>query len=76
VYGAGQLRGGWFGQAKADGTIETFDPTTGNNVAGGSSAAMSGPAAGAVLFAVAKGDTRRVQDFYKGPIAIGIPKTT
>jgi hypothetical protein len=72
VYGAGQLRGGWFGQAKADGTLETWNPTTGAEVAGGSSAAMAAPADGAVLYAVAKGDLRRVQDFYRGPGLDGV----
>lgn len=74
VFGAGQLRAGWFGQAKPDGTIETWNPTTGANVAGGSSAAMAGPAGGAVLFAVAKGDMRRVQDFYRGAGLDGVVK--
>jgi hypothetical protein len=74
VFGAGQLRAGWFGQAKADGSIETWNPTTGAEVAGGSSAAMAGPAGGAVLFAVAKGDLRRVQDFYRGPGLDGVVK--
>jgi len=74
VLGAGQLRAGWFGQAKADGSIETWNPTTGQNMPGGSSAAMAGPAGGAVLFAVAKGDLRRVQDFYRGPGLDGVVK--
>jgi hypothetical protein len=72
VYGAGQLRGGWFGQIKSDGTIETWNPTTGANMPGGVSANMSGPASGAVLFAVSKGDLRRVQDFYRGPGLDGV----
>jgi hypothetical protein len=72
VFGAGQLKAGWFGQAKADGSIETWDPTTGAEIQGGSSAAMAGPAGGAVLFAVAKGDMRRVQDFYRGPTLDGV----
>ena len=72
VFGASQLRAGWFGQMKGDGTVETFDPTTGANVAGGSSAAMAGPAGAAVLYAVAKGDMRRVQDFYRGPAIDGL----
>jgi hypothetical protein len=72
VYGAGQLRGGWFGQALSNGTIETWNPSTGAEVAGGSSAAMAGPAGGAVLYAVAKGDMRRVQDFYRGAALDGV----
>ena len=66
VRSGGWLRGGWFGQVKGDGSIETWDPSTGANVPGGSSASMSGPAGAAVLYAVAKGDQRRVQDFYRG----------
>lgn len=74
VLGAGQLRAGWFGQIKGDGTLETWNPTTGANVPGGSSAAMAGPASAAVLFAIAKGDMRRVQDFYRGAGLDGVVK--
>ena len=74
VLGAGQLRAGWFGQIKGDGTIETWNPTTGANMPGGSSAAMAGPASAAVLFAIAKGDMRRVQDFYRGAGLDGVVK--
>jgi hypothetical protein len=66
VMGNGLLKAGWFGQVKGDGTIETFNPSTGANVAGGQSAAMAGPAGAAVLYAVAKGDMRRVNDFFRG----------
>ena len=64
--GNGQLKAGWFGQVKGDGTIMTWDPTTGADMAGGSTANLAPPADAAVLFAVCKGDMRRVQDFYRG----------
>jgi hypothetical protein len=75
VLSAGQLRAGWFGDYKAN-SVDTWDPQTGNNVTGGQSANMSGPASAAVLYAVAKGDMRRVQDFYRGtPIdGVVVPK--
>jgi hypothetical protein len=66
VLGNGYLKAGWFGQVKADNTIETFNASSGANVSGGSSAAMAGPAGAAVLYAVAKGDIRRVNDFFRG----------
>jgi hypothetical protein len=72
VVGANLLRSGWFGQIKGDGTIETWNPTTGANMPGGSSASMSGPAGAAVLYAVSRGDMRRVQDFYRGPAITGV----
>jgi hypothetical protein len=68
VRGNGWLKSGWFGQVKGDGSIETWDPTSGNNMSGGSTDTLSGPAGAAVLYAVAKGDSRRVQDFYRGTI--------
>ena len=66
VLGNGWTKAGWFGQVKGDGTIETFNPSTGANVAGGTTAALSGPAGAAVLYAVARGDARRVSDFFRG----------
>ncbi len=73
VLGAGLLRAGWFGDIKGDGTIETWDPISGNNQPGGSTSDLSGPAGAAVLYAIAKGDLRRVQDFYRGELT-GIVK--
>src|SRR5581483_10500350 len=64
--GAGLLKSGWFGQVKGDGSVTTWNPTTGADMTGGTSASMSGPAGAAVLYAVCKGDMRRVQDFYRG----------
>jgi hypothetical protein len=74
VLGNGLLKAGWFGGIKTPGTLSTWDPTTGADVATGgmTSAQLAAPAAAAVLYAVAKGDMRRVQDFYRGPALSGI----
>lgn len=75
VLGAGWTRAGWFGQIKGDGSLETWDPTTGQNTTSGmTSSNLAGPAGAAVLYAVAKGDIRRVQDFYRGPAIDGVVK--
>jgi hypothetical protein len=69
VYGAGYLKTGWFGSYD-DGKVSTFDPATGANVAVSNTvttASMGPTAAAAAAYAVAKGDLRRVQDFYRGP---------
>jgi hypothetical protein len=78
VLGNGWLKAGWHGQVKGDGTIETWNPTTGDAVAGGTTAALAGPAGAAVLYAVARGDMRRVNDFYRGADIGGVvtAKTT
>jgi hypothetical protein len=36
----------------------------------------SAPAAAAVLYAVSKGDSRRVEDFYTGPALTGVINVT
>jgi hypothetical protein len=72
VMGNGYVKTGWFGGVKADGNISGFDPTTGNEVGGQITDTMSNAAGAAVAFAIAKGDMRRVQDFYIGPAIDGI----
>jgi hypothetical protein len=75
VLGAGHLRAGWFGEIRGDGSIATWDPTSGGNIDGGSTsdvAALAGPAAAAVLYAVSKGDLNKVARFYRGPSIAGI----
>jgi len=72
VMGNGYLKTGWFGGVKANGNTDGFDPTTGENVPNQQSNATSAAAGAAVAFAVAKGDMRRVQDFYNGPSIAGI----
>jgi len=72
VMGNGHLKTGWFGGVRANGNTDGFDPTTGENAPGQQSNATSAAAGAAVAFAVAKGDMRRVQDFYSGPSIKGI----
>jgi hypothetical protein len=78
VLGNGFTKAGWFGGIQTDTTLSTWDPTSGLNVATGgmTSAALAAPASAAVLFAVAKGDMRRVQDFYRGASIAGITNAT
>ncbi len=72
VMGNGYTKTGWFGGVRANGTTDGFDPTTGALVAGQQSTVTSAPAGAAVAYAVAKGDMRRVQDFYTGAALDGI----
>lgn len=72
VMGNGYLKTGWFGGVKADGNVDGFDPKTGNTVGGQQANATSAAAGAAVAYAVAKGDMKRVQDFYNGPGIDGI----
>jgi hypothetical protein len=74
VLGAGYIKAGWFGGINAQKALETWDPATGNNVPTGgmTSAQLAAPASAAVLYAIAKGDMRRVQDFYRGGAIDGI----
>jgi hypothetical protein len=77
VLGNGFLKTGWFGGINAQKQLETWDPVTGANSVGGmTSAQLAAPAAAAVLFAVAKGDMRRVQDFYRGGQLTGVVNAT
>jgi len=72
VMGNGYLKTGWFGGVRGDGSVDGFDESTGKNMPGKSSNSTSAAAGAAVAFAVAKGDMRRVQDFYTGPSIEGI----
>jgi hypothetical protein len=72
VMGNGYLKTGWFGGVRANGTTDGWDPTTGNVIANQQSGVTSAPAGAAVAFAIAKGDLRRVQDFYNGPALDGV----
>jgi hypothetical protein len=72
VMGNGYLKTGWFGGVKADGSTAGFDPTTGADVPNQASNMTSGAASAAVAYAVAKGDMKRVRDFYTGPGIDGI----
>jgi hypothetical protein len=72
VMGNGYTKTGWFGGVKVDGSILGFDPSTGNDVLGQSANSTSAAAGAAVAFAVAKGDRRRVEEFYSGQWISGI----
>jgi hypothetical protein len=72
VMGNGYVKTGWFGGVHGNGTTDGFDPTNGNNVPNQPSDATSASAGAAVAFAVSKGDMKRVQEFYSGPIIDGI----
>jgi hypothetical protein len=74
VMGAGQLKTGWFGDidptAGATGWTQATGETTGAYQGRGPELGAS--AAAAMLYAVAKGDMRRVRDFYNGPAIDGV----
>ncbi len=69
--GAGYLKTGWFGGIDRNGTVTGYDPATGNDAAVSSDSTREAASA-AVAYAVAKGDMRRVQDFYDGGDISGI----
>lgn len=66
VMGNGYLPTGWHGQAKTDNTARGIDPTTGLDVAYDGQKSVHAASA-AVLYAIAKGDMKKVKEFYKGP---------
>ncbi len=70
VMGGGYVKTGWFGNLVNNNTAQAFDIATGNiaqGVAYNTVRAQLGSAAAAcALFAVARGDMRRVRDFYNG----------
>jgi hypothetical protein len=61
VMGNGYLKSGWFGEVV--GTVAGWDPATGNTGGAYNGAMLGNAAAAAALFAVARGDERRVRDF-------------
>jgi hypothetical protein len=64
VMGNGYLKTGWFGGVNADGSVDGFDPSTGALVPKVANTMATAPnAATAALYAIAKGDSRRVEDF-------------
>jgi hypothetical protein len=65
VLGAGHLKTGWFGGIDRSGNVSGYNPTTGENT-GASSASTAESTAAAVAYSVARGDMRRVNDFYNG----------
>jgi hypothetical protein len=68
VMGAGQLKSGWFGDLDPAAGAVGWDQTTGaaSGTYNGRGAELGASAAAALLYAVSKGDARRVADFYNG----------
>jgi len=71
VMGNGFTKTGWFGGIMANGTVNGFNPADGSN-APYTGATLANAASAAALFAVAKGDMRRVTDFFRGGSINGI----
>jgi hypothetical protein len=64
--GNGYIPSGWHGEGRIDNTAGGIDPTKGTEIPyNGQTSAHA--ASAAVLYAIAKGDYRKVKDFYKGP---------
>jgi hypothetical protein len=73
--GSGRLAGGAFGGVGADGSTSSFDPGSGAVIANAQAsdhANAAAPVDAAVLSSVAKGDSRRVGDFYRGASYTGL----
>lgn len=70
--GAGWLKTGWFGGVKRDGSVAGFDPSTGKDTPGQMSSQTAQSASAAIAYAVARGDMRRVNDFYRGVDIAGV----
>ncbi len=71
VFGNGYLKTGWFGGISRTGAVTGWDPTTGGTSTL-TSAQLAMPASAAIAYAVAKGDVRRVNDFYRGVAIDGV----
>ena len=71
VFGNGLLKTGWFGGISRTGTVTGWNPTTGGTSTL-TSAQLAMPASAAIAYAVAKGDLRRVGDFYRGVAIDGV----
>ncbi|MBS2014658.1 MAG: hypothetical protein JST00_17350 [Deltaproteobacteria bacterium] len=77
VMGGGYTKTGMIGDMVDQQNATAWDPATGN-VGGaytGRGAALGAAASAAALFAVAKGDMRRVRDFYNGGAIDGVVNT-
>ena len=74
VMGAGHLKTGWFGDMDPAAGAAGWDQASGatGGVYTGRGAELGASAAAALLFAVSKGDTRRVRDFYNGKPIDGV----
>jgi hypothetical protein len=71
VLGNGLLKTGWFGGVDRNGGVQGFDPATGQSApySGGATAQAT---TAAIAYAIAKGDTRRTDDFARGINISGI----
>lgn len=74
VMGNGYLKTGWHGAVTANNAADGWDPATGatGGAYTGRGPALGNAAAAAALFAVARGDMRRVRDFYNGGAIDGV----
>ena len=74
VMGAGHLKTGWIGDMDPTGGAVGWDQATGEAAGtyNGRGAELGASAAAALLFAVSKGDMRRVRDFYNGKPIDGV----
>jgi hypothetical protein len=74
VMGGGHLKTGWFGDMDPAAGAAGWDQATGatGGAYAGRGAELGASAAAAALFAVAKGDMRRVRDFYNGKPIDGV----
>lgn len=74
VMGQGHLKSGWFGDMDPATGAAGWDQATGatGGAYTGRGAELGASAAAALLFSVAKGDMRRVRDFYNGRAIDGI----
>lgn len=71
VMGNGYVKTGWFGDLQPN-AVQGWDPATGNTGGTYNGGTLGPAAAAAALFAIAKGDMRRVRDFYTGPAIDGV----
>jgi hypothetical protein len=66
VMGNGYIPSGWHGHPRTDNTAGGIDPTKGTEIPyNGQSSAHA--ASASILYAIAKGDMKKVKEFYKGP---------
>lgn len=74
VMGNGHLKTGWFGDIDPAAGAVGWSQATGNTGGAytGRGAELGASAAAALLFAISKGDMRRVRDFYNGPAIDGV----
>jgi hypothetical protein len=74
VMGGGQLKTGWIGDMDPTAGAVGWDQATGTASGSytGRGAELGASASAALLFAVAKGDMRRVRDFYNGKAIDGV----